>query len=95
MVTATKAQPTLMRTASPRHTINTTIIYRRVGGNKADARRFLPVWLSGEASDIGPSKGASLERTLPPMPAVEAFDNGVEQIVRDARGDDGGFMPKA
>ena len=44
---------------------------------------------SGEDADIGRSIGEPLDRKLPPMPAVTAFDNVVEQIVRDAR-DDGG-----
>jgi hypothetical protein len=44
---------------------------------------------SGEDADIGRSKGESLEGKLPLMPAVTAFDNVVEQIVRDARDDEG------
>jgi len=45
---------------------------------------------SGEGADTGPSKGESPQRKWPPMPAVATLDNIVEQIVHDARDDDGG-----
>ena len=44
----------------------------------------------GEFADIRTSKGDSSEGKLPPMPAATAFDNVVEQIVREARDDNGG-----
>jgi hypothetical protein len=43
---------------------------------------------SCEGADIGTSKGMSPEEKLPPMPAVTAFDNVVEQIVRETRDDE-------
>jgi hypothetical protein len=44
---------------------------------------------SSEDADIDRSKSESPNRELPPMPVVTAFDNVVEQIMRDARDDDG------
>ena len=44
---------------------------------------------SGEGADIAPSKGESPESKWPPMPAVSTLDKVVQQIVRNARGDDG------
>ena len=45
---------------------------------------------TGKGADTGPSQGDSPEREWLPMPAVATLDNVVEQIVRDARDDDGG-----
>lgn len=44
---------------------------------------------SGKCADIGRSKGEPPEREWQPMPAATTLDNIVEQIVRDARDDDG------
>jgi hypothetical protein len=44
---------------------------------------------SGEGADIAPSKGVPSESKWPPMPAVSTLDNVVQQIVRNARGDEG------
>jgi hypothetical protein len=44
---------------------------------------------SGKGADIDPSKGESPESEWLPMPAATTLDNVVDQIVRDARDDDG------
>jgi len=44
---------------------------------------------SGKGADLAAAKGGPPESKWPPMPAVSTLDNVVQQIVRNARGDDG------
>ena len=44
---------------------------------------------SGKGADLARAKGGPAESKWPPMPAVSTLDNVVQQIVRNARGDDG------